>query len=92
MCGTKRTITALMTNKNKPNVNMVIGKATIFNTGLRKVFKKAKTTATRIEVNQLSTVIPSIKFGRIKTNMEMITRRNTIFINLYFGYKNKKKH
>ena len=39
-------IKALTTNKNKPNVRIVIGKVNIINSGFTNTFKTARTTAT----------------------------------------------
>ena len=55
-----KTIAALITNKNNPSVTTVIGKVKNTNIGLRKVFNKAKTTATFIAVEILSTTTPRI--------------------------------
>ena len=54
-------MTALMTNKNKPNVMMVTGKVNKTKIGLMKILSNPKTTATIIEVPKLSTRTPGRK-------------------------------
>ena len=54
-------IHALMTNKNKPKVTMVIGSVRIIKMGFKMAFKKAKTAATIIAVVKLTTSTPGNK-------------------------------
>lgn len=54
-------ITALITNKKSPNVNIVTGKVKNISSGLIKVLSNANTTAINIDVVKLATVIPDIK-------------------------------
>ncbi len=49
---------ALTHNKNKPNVNTVIGRVKNKKTGFTKILSKPKTIATIIAVNNPSTCIP----------------------------------
>lgn len=42
----RRTIAAFMTNRNSPNVKMVIGNVKIIRIGLKNTFNSTKTTAT----------------------------------------------
>lgn len=51
----RRMIKALITNKNNPNVRMVIGKVRIIKMGFKMAFKNANTAATIIAVVKLIT-------------------------------------
>ena len=53
--------TALITNKNKPSVNMVAGIDKNTKTGFRNTFNRAKTTATTNAVEKPSIFTPGIK-------------------------------
>jgi len=55
------TISALITNKNNPSVNMVTGSVNSTSSGLIKILSKPSTNATMIAVKKLSTLIPGIK-------------------------------
>jgi hypothetical protein len=54
-------IIALITRRNNPSVRIVTGKVKNIRSGLIKVLSNAKTTATKIDVVKLATVIPDIK-------------------------------
>jgi len=55
------TIKALMTNKNKPKVRIVMGTVKNIKTGFTVTFNKAKRAAIRIPVKKSSTTIPGSK-------------------------------
>ena len=70
-------INALMTNKNSPNVKIVTGKVNKTKIGFTNKFSNAKTIATTIEVEKVSTETPPRKFARSVTRMA-VTNNLTI--------------
>lgn len=62
-------IKALIINKNKPNVTMVIGKVKITNMGFTNKFRTDKTIATIIAVVYVSTLTPVKKCAITNTAM-----------------------
>lgn len=66
------TIKALITNKNKPKVRMVIGMVKNIKIGLIVMFNKAKSAAISIPVIRSSTTIPGSKYA-----VKMITKPAT---------------
>jgi len=76
-------INALITNKNKPNVRMVIGNVKIINNGFTKTFKMAKTKATiNGVVKESSNETPGNSFARMITAIAVST--NFIIVFMYF--------
>ena len=63
----KRIIQALITNKNSPNVTMVIGKVRMIKMGFNMALRNAKTAATIIAVVKLVTSTPGKKYAKTKT-------------------------
>jgi hypothetical protein len=61
------TISALITNKNKPSVMMVAGIVRKINNGRTKIFNNPITTATIIASQNVSTCTPGSKYAAIKT-------------------------
>jgi ABC-type branched-subunit amino acid transport system substrate-binding protein len=79
-------INALITNKNKPKVKMVIGKVKIIRIGFTKTFKMAKTIATiNGVVKELSNETPGKNFARMITAMAVSTNFIIVFISFYFS-------
>ena len=74
-------IKALITNKNKPKVKMVIGKVKIINIGFTKTFKMAKTKATiNGVVKESSSETPGKSFARIITAIAVSTNFIIVFL------------
>lgn len=76
----KTIINPLIINRKSPNVKIVTGKVKITKTGFTIKFNKAKTIATKIEVEKLSTVTPGKNLAIIKTSIAVIKIRTKIFI------------
>ena len=82
-------INALTTNKNKPKVNIVIGKVKIIKIGFTKTFKTAKTKATiNGVVRELSSETPGKSFAMIITAIAVRTNFIIVFIyKMLLSYK-----
>lgn len=65
----KRMINALMTNKNKPRVTIVIGNVRSMRIGFKMTFKSAKTMATIMAPVNPATSTPGRNFAKITTAM-----------------------
>lgn len=76
----KTIINPLIINKKRPNVKIVTGKVKIIRMGFTIKFNNAKTIATTIEVEKLSTVTPGKNLAITKTNNAVIRIRTKIFI------------
>ena len=68
-------ISALITNKNKPSVNNVIGKVRIISSGLTIAFNIASTIATRIAVQKVSIEIPDRIYDNPNATIDVIMIR-----------------
>lgn len=74
-----------MTNRNKPNVKIVIGSVNKTKIGFTIKFSIAKTIATIIDTPKLATKIPGRKF-EINNTSKAVTRIRIIkFMCAYFG-------
>lgn len=73
-------INPLMISKKSPNVKIVTGKVKIIKIGFTIKFNNAKTIATTIEVEKLSTVTPGKNLAITKTNTAVIIIRTKTFI------------
>ena len=76
-------ITALITKRNKPRVIIVTGMVKKTNIGFKKVFNRAKTTATIRAVVISSTTIPGNTFDNTNTRIVEINNLISKFI-FYF--------
>jgi len=63
----KRIKKALITNKNKPNVNIVTGSVNMTISGLINKFNKDNTIDTQIASIKESTIIPGIMYAKTAT-------------------------
>lgn len=78
---TNNMIKAFMTNKNNPNVKMVIGSVKMISKGFTKTFKTAKTKATIKGVVKVSSrVTPGKSFARMITAIAVSTNFIIVFI------------
>ena len=84
-------ITALITSKKSPRVIIVTGIVKKTRIGFKKVFNKAKTTATISAVVKLSTEIPGRKCAKTKTTTVEIKSLKIKFIIIFLYFKDKKK-
>ena len=84
-------ISALITNKNKPKVTMVIGKVKIIKIGFSNTFKMANTKATTTAFTKTSPdkVIPGIKYAKINTAKAVKRSLRIIFMILRFNKSTK---
>lgn len=69
-----------MIKRKSPNVKIVTGKVKITKMGFTIKFNNAKTIATTIEVEKLSTATPGRNLAIIKTNIAVIKIRTKTFI------------
>lgn len=72
---TKRMMRILITSRNNPNVNTVIGMVSKISKGLIKVFSNPSTNATRSAVSVLFTSTPFNKKAASKTASEVVMVR-----------------
>ena len=73
-------ITALITSKNNPSVNMVTGNVNNTKTGFTKKLSKPKTIATVNAVVNSSTITPFMILAMTNTKMAVISILNSSFI------------
>lgn len=81
---------ALITNKNKPNVNTVTGNVKSTKSGFTNKLSNPKTMATTIAVIKRSTLTPSKKLDNNVTNIAVTKSLIIIFINNLFKVFEKK--
>lgn len=79
-------ITALITNKNKPNVTTVTGSVKTTKIGLIKRFSNPKTTATITAVPKLATCTPVKRLDNNKTKAAVTRSLSNIFIVFLFKF------
>lgn len=77
---------ALITNKNKPNVSMVIGNVKTINMGFTVTLKIPNTTATIIALIKLVTSTPGKKYESTITAKAVNNILNNNFILLCFNF------
>jgi hypothetical protein len=76
-------MTALMTNKNKPNVKKVTGKVNNTNMGFTKKFNNPRTMATVKAVENSSIITPFISLDMTKAKMAVISILKSSFMVLF---------
>ena len=76
-------ITALITSKNNPSVNMVTGNVNNTKTGFTKKLSKPKTIATVNAVVNSSTITPFMILAMTNTKMAVISILNSSFMVLF---------
>lgn len=76
----KSIIKALITNRNRPKVMIVIGKVKIISIGFTNRFKMDKTRATITAVKYVSTFTPFNILARITTAIAFSNKRKISFI------------
>ena len=77
-------ITAFITSKNKPKVKMVTGKVNKIKIGFTNKFNKARTIATTIDVEKLSTETPPRKFASSVTKIAVTNILTIKYIGFLF--------
>ncbi len=78
----------LITNKNNPNVNIVMGMVKMTKTGLTKTLSKARIPATTIAIIKPSTWAPGNTVEQIKTaNADSNNLMIKLFILIFFEFK-----
>jgi uncharacterized membrane protein YoaK (UPF0700 family) len=78
-------ITALMTNRNKPNENIVAGNVNRINMGFTNTLSKPKTTATIKAVSKLATFTLGIKCAISITKADVIKILVSSFIYFFIS-------
>jgi hypothetical protein len=85
------TTKALITKRNNPKVISVAGSVKNTNTGFTNIFNKAKTIATIIADDILSTETPGKKLARKYTNIPVNNTLIIVFILIFFLQKKTSK-
>ena len=80
----KRMIAALITNKNKPKVTIVIGSVNMTKIGFKMAFKMANTTATIIADRKLATSTPGKNLANTITAIAVSNSLIIKFMIFYF--------
>ena len=75
-----------MTNKNKPNVTIVIGKVNKIRMGFIKMLSSPSTMATISDVVKVSTETPGMKCAMTTTKTAVINIRKSKFISSLLNY------